>query len=63
MQSAYAIQAGREVRVMVNADEITDNQAIATARNIAKRVSDEMQFPGEIKVMVVRETRVTEYAR
>ena len=63
VQSAYAIQAGREVRVMVNADEITDNQAIATARNIAKRVSDEMQFPGEIKVMVVRETRVTEYAR
>ena len=63
VQNAYAIQAGREVRVMVNADEINDNQAIATARNIAKRVSDEMQFPGEIKVMVVRETRVTEYAR
>jgi len=63
VQSAYAIQAGREVRVMVNADEISDNQAISTARNIAKRVSDEMQFPGEIKVMVVRETRVTEYAR
>lgn len=63
VQSAYAIQAGREVRVMVNADEINDNQAISTARNIAKRVSEEMQFPGEIKVMVVRETRVTEYAR
>ncbi len=63
VQNAYAIQAGREMRVIVDADEIDDSQTIVTARNIAKRVSDEVKFPGQIKVTVVRETRVVEYAR
>jgi len=60
---AYAIQAGREVRVMVDAAKVGDDEAYLIAHNIAKRVSEEMTFPGEIKVTVLRETRAIEYAR
>lgn len=60
---AYAIQAGREVRVMVDAAKVDDNEAYLIAHQIAKRVSDEMTFPGEIKVTVLRETRAIELAR
>lgn len=57
------MQAGRELRVIVDADSIDDNKMLVIARDIAKRVSDEVQFPGQIKVCVVRETRVVEYAK
>ena len=60
---AYAIQAGREVRVMIDAAKIGDDEAFLIAHNIAKRVSEEMTFPGEIRVTVLRETRAIEYAR
>jgi ribonuclease Y len=60
---AYAIQAGREVRVMVDARRVGDDEAYAVAQSIAKRVSEEMTFPGEIKVTVLRETRAIEIAR
>ncbi len=60
---AHAIQAGREVRVMVDARRISDDEAVLVAQQIAKRVSDEMTFPGEIKVTVLRETRAVEVAR
>jgi ribonuclease Y len=60
---AHAIQAGREVRVMVDAGKVDDNEAFLIAHQIAKRVSDEMTFPGEIRVTVLRETRAIEYAR
>ncbi|MGH7131491.1 MAG: ribonuclease Y [Phycisphaerales bacterium] len=60
---AYAIQAGREVRVMVDAKKVPDDQAYHIAQKIAKQVSDEMTFPGEIKVTVLRETRAIEIAR
>ncbi|MBI2901489.1 MAG: ribonuclease Y [Planctomycetes bacterium] len=60
---AYAIQAGREVRVLVDAEKINDSQALIVARDIAKAVEAQMTYPGEIKVTVVRETRVVEYAR
>lgn len=63
VQSAFAIQAGRELRVLVDADTVDDNQTIVIARQIAKRVSDEVQFPGQVRVTVVREKRVVEYAR
>jgi ribonuclease Y len=63
VQSAFAIQAGRELRVMVDADVLDDNQIIVLARTIAKRVSDEVQFPGQVRVTVVREKRVVEFAR
>ncbi|MBL0921010.1 MAG: ribonuclease Y [Phycisphaerales bacterium] len=60
---AYAIQAGREVRVMVDAQNVTDDEAAFIAKRIADKVSEEMTFPGEIKVTVLRETRAIEIAR
>ena len=60
---AFAIQAGREVRVMVDAKKISDDEAHLVAYNIAKKVSEEMTFPGEIRVTVLRETRAVEFAR
>lgn len=60
---AHAIQAGREVRVMVDAGRINDDEAHLVARKIADRVAEEMTFPGEIKVTVLRETRAIEIAR
>ncbi|MEM1212948.1 MAG: ribonuclease Y [Planctomycetota bacterium] len=63
VRSAFAIQAGREVRVVVDPDKIDDAQCEYIARDIAKQVSEEMTFPGEIKVTVLREMRTIEYAR
>ena len=60
---AYAIQAGREVRVMVDARKVSDDEALVIAQSIARKVSDEMTFPGEIRVTVLRETRAVEIAR
>ena len=60
---AYAIQAGREVRVMVDASRVGDDEAYLIASKIAKRISNEMTFPGEIRVTVLRETRAIEIAR
>jgi len=60
---AHAIQAGREVRVMIDASRVNDDEAHLIARQIADRVADEMTFPGEIKVTVLRETRAVEIAR
>jgi len=59
---AYAVQAGREVRVMIDADRVSDDEAYLIAHEIAKKVSDEMTFPGEIRVTVLRETRAIEIA-
>ncbi len=59
----YAIQAGREVRVLVDSDKINDNQAVILARDIAKAIEQQMTYPGEIRVTVMRETRFVEYAR
>ncbi|MGP1347706.1 MAG: ribonuclease Y [Phycisphaerales bacterium] len=63
VEEAHAIQAGREVRVMVNARKISDDNAFMIAKQIADRVSEEMTFPGEVKVTVLRETRAVEIAR
>jgi ribonuclease Y len=63
VNEAYAIQAGREVRVMVDAAKVSDDEAHMIAQKIAKRVSEEMTFPGEIRVTVLRETRAIEFAR
>lgn len=63
VNEAHAIQAGREVRVMVDAARINDDEAYLIAHKIAKKVSEEMTFPGEIKVTVLRETRAIEVAR
>lgn len=63
VQQAYAIQAGREVRVIIDANRIDDAGAQKIARDIAKQVEQEMTYPGEIKITVLREVRATEYAR
>jgi ribonuclease Y len=63
VEEAYAIQAGREVRVMVDARRVSDDDAFLIAKKIADKVSAEMTFPGEIKVTVLRETRAVEVAR
>lgn len=63
VERTFAIQAGREVRVFVTPDAITDLQAKELARNIAVRIENELKYPGEIKVAVIRESRAVEYAR
>ena len=63
VEKSYAIAAGREIRVIVKPEEITDLEARKLARDIADKVEKELQYPGEIKVSVIRETRVIEYAR
>ena len=63
IEKVYAIQAGRELRVFVKPNEIDDYQAYNLAKDIAHRIENELQYPGEIRVNVIRETRVIEYAR
>ena len=63
VDNAYAIQAGREVRVIVNGERVDDNRTAKLARDIAKEIEQELTYPGEIRVTVIRETRVVDYAR
>ncbi len=60
---SYAIQAGREMRVIVEPEKIDDNGAMILARNMAKKIEDELQYPGQIRVVVIRETRCVEFAK
>jgi ribonuclease Y len=63
VEGSFAIQAGREIRVIVDAQKINDDSAVKTARDIAKKIEEEMTYPGEIKVTLLREVRCIEYAR
>lgn len=63
VENAYAIQAGREIRVIVDAENVDDAAAMKIARDVAKKVEEEMTYPGEIKVTLLREVRCVEYAR
>ncbi|WP_053219595.1 ribonuclease Y [Virgibacillus senegalensis] len=63
VEKSFAIQAGREVRIMVKPDEIDDLEALKIAREIRKKIEDELDYPGHIKVTVIRETRAVEYAK
>jgi ribonuclease Y len=63
VDKVYAVQAGRELRVLVHPDQCTDDQALAMARNITRQIEDDLQYPGQIRVTVVRETRCVEFAK
>ena len=63
VDKAFAIQAGRELRVLVNSEAVNDDQSKELARGIAKKIEDDLHYPGRIKVTLIRETRITEYAR
>ena len=60
---SYAIQAGREIRIIVKPEKISDAETVVVARDIAKRIESELEYPGQIKVNVIRETRTTDYAK
>ncbi|MEO8323477.1 MAG: HDIG domain-containing metalloprotein, partial [Actinomycetota bacterium] len=63
VEKVYAMQAGREVRVMVKPEDIDDLQAEVVARDIAKKIEEELQYPGQIRIMVIRELRASAYAK
>ena len=63
VENAYAIQAGRELRILVNADAVSDEKSREIATGIAQRIEAELRYPGKIKVTIIRELRVVEYAR
>ncbi|WP_071061547.1 ribonuclease Y [Andreesenia angusta] len=63
VEKSFAIQAGREVRIMVKPEIVNDSQTVATAREIVKRIENELEYPGQIKVNLIRETRAVEYAK
>ena len=63
VEKSYAIAAGREIRVFVNPQKITDLDALKLAQDLARKIETELRYPGEIRVCVIRETRVIEHAR
>jgi ribonuclease Y len=63
VSKSYALQAGREIRIMVESDRVTDDQAVWLSRDIARRIESELEYPGQIKVTVIRETRAVDYAK
>ena len=63
VEKSFAIQAGREVRVLVRPEQVSEDQMVILARELAKRIEDELEYPGQIKVHVLRETKVVEYAK
>ena len=63
VEKSFAIQAGREVRIVVKPEQISDADMTILARDVAKKVEEEMEYPGQIKVNIIRETRVVDYAK
>ena len=63
VESSYAIQAGREIRIIINPEVVSDDAATKMSRDVAKKIEETMQYPGQIKVTIVRETRAVEYAK
>ncbi|NLB36151.1 MAG: ribonuclease Y, partial [Clostridiales bacterium] len=60
---SYAIQAGREVRIMVKPELISDDQMVLVARDVAKKIEEELEYPGQIKVHIIRENRAIDFAK
>jgi ribonuclease Y len=63
VDKSYAIQAGREIRILVESEKVSDDDALLLCKDIAKKIESELTYPGQIKVTVIRETRVSEFAR
>jgi ribonuclease Y len=63
VSKAFALQAGREIRILVESDRVTDEEAVWLSKDIARRIENELEYPGQIKVTVIRETRAVDYAR
>jgi len=63
VEKSYAIQAGREVRIMVKPEDVSEDNMIILARELTKKIESELEYPGQIKVNVIRETKVVEYAK
>ena len=63
VEKAYAIQAGRELRILVNNEKIADGEVKQLAQNIAKQIENDLKYPGRIRLTMIRETRIVEYAR
>ena len=63
MDSCYAIQAGRELRVIVKPEKVSEDQSTILAHDISRRIEKELQYPGQVKVVVIRETRATDFAK
>ena len=63
VEKAFAIQAGREVRIMVKPEEVTEDNMILLAHDIAKKIEDELEYPGQIKINLIRETKAVDYAK
>ena len=63
VETSFAIQAGREIRIMVNPDVVSDDRMTIVARDIVKKIEDELEYPGQIKVHIIRENRAIEYAK
>jgi ribonuclease Y len=63
VEKCFAVQAGRELRVMVRPDQVSDDQALSLARNISRKIEAELNYPGQIRITVLRETRCIEFAK
>ena len=63
VEKCFAIQAGREIRIMVEPEKVTEDQMVILARDVAKKIEDEMEYPGQIKVNIIRETKAVDYAK
>jgi len=63
VEKTYAIQAGREIRVIVESEKISDDESVVLSKDIAKKIESELTYPGQIRVVVIREHRTVDYAR
>ena len=63
VSKAFALQAGREIRIVVESEHVSDEQTVWLSKDIARRIENELEYPGQIKVTVIRETRAVEFAR